>query len=91
MTTSSSKSKTTDTQRSTNALTKVLQGSNDAEDISAAAESSLFKEVAKLMQTEDVNEVIQQLRNTLPASQPPSTTPANTTIPTTGDPLNLAG
>ncbi len=91
MTTSSSKSKTTDTQRSTNALTKVLQGSNDAEDISAAAESSLFKEVAKLMQTEDVNEVIQQLRNTLPRSQPPSTTPANTTIPTTGDPLNLAG
>ena len=37
MTTSSSKLKTTDTQRSTNALTKVLQGSNDAEDIAAAA------------------------------------------------------
>ena len=43
------------------------------------------------MQTEDVNEVLQQLRKTLPVSQPPSTTPANTTIPTTGDPLNLAG
>jgi len=91
MTTSSSKSKTTDTQRSINALTRVLQGSNDAEDISGASESSLFKETAKLMQTEDVNEVLQQLRKTLPVSQPPSTTPANTTIPTTGDPLNLAG
>ena len=91
MTTSSSKSKTTDTQRSTNALTKVLQGSNDAEDIAAAAESSLFKEVAKLMQTEDVNEVIQQLRNTLPRSQSSPATSTNTTIPTTGDPLNLAG
>ena len=95
MTTSSSKLKTTDTQRSTNALTKVLQGSNDAEDIAAAAESSLFKEVANLMQTEDVNEVIQQLRNTLPRSQSSPATSTNTTIPTTipttGDPLNLAG
>ena len=95
MTTSSSKLKTTDTQRSTNALTKVLQGSNDAEDIAAAAESSLFKEVANLMQTEDVNEVIQQLRNTLPRSQSSPSTSTNTTIPTTipttGDPLNLAG
>ena len=81
MTTASTTTRQTDTQRSSAALTKVLQGSNDPDDIAAAAERSLFKEIAKLMQTEDVNEILQQIRTTLPNAQ---------AAPATGDPLGLA-
>ena len=80
-------SKTTDTQRSTTALAQVLEGSNDPNLIAAAAESSLFKSIGTVLGTEDVNEIIQQLRTSLPKAQ----AQASPSTPVVGSIVNQAG